>query len=281
MKEIDVIIMKLRKDKTYIMGILNVTPDSFSDGGKFFSLEKALLQAEKLIEAGADIIDIGGESTRPGAVVIDSETEAKRVIPVIKEIRKKHDILISIDTYKSDVAEEAILAGADIVNDVSGGYFDDDMFEVVKKYDSYIVLMHNKSNKDEMPHAKCKNETKPYIDATKEVLKELNDTLNRALSSGLKEEKIIIDPGIGFAKGTSDNLKLLKSLKQLSNLGCLTLLGASKKRFIKEILGAENVFIGTLAVNTLAILEGIDIVRCHDVLETKQVLTMLEAIEKV
>ena len=173
--------------RTYIMGILNVTPDSFSDGGKFNEIDAAVNQARKLIEDGADIIDIGGESTRPGAEYVTEEEEIKRVVPIIKAIKEKLDVTISIDTYKARTAEEAIKAGADIINDIWGAKYDKNMAKIAAKYNTPIILMHNRENK-------------PYENLMEDVVRDLQESIDIALKAGVKKENIILDPGISFRK---------------------------------------------------------------------------------
>ncbi len=261
------------ENKTYIMGILNVTPDSFSDGGKYTNLKIAMEHVQKMIEDGADIIDIGGESTRPDSTQITAEEEIKRVVPIISEIRKKYNILISIDTYKSEVAQAAIEAGANIVNDVSGGLYDKLIFDVVKKNNVPMILMHNRF--DKTPHAK--KEVLKYVDVVKEVYCEIQQIVDNSIKHGVKN--IIIDPGIGFAKNKEDNLKLLNNLEVFKELGYPILLGTSRKRFIKEVLQTnESKIEGTLATTAIGIEKGVKIIRCHDVKPNRLLADMIDAI---
>ena len=219
--------------KTLVMGILNVTPDSFSDGGRFNSLDKALDHAKKMIDEGADIIDIGGESTRPGAKSISSKEEIKRVLPVLKKIVKKIDIPISIDTYKSDVAEKCIINGASMINDVTAFRGDKKLIDIIKNYDVPICIMHMKG----MPNNMQNN---PYYD---NVITEIKDFLkkqsNFAINMGIKKENIIIDPGIGFGKrtgsGIEDNCTILANIKEFKKLNYPVLIGASRKTFIGNL----------------------------------------------
>jgi dihydropteroate synthase len=261
--------------RTYIMGILNVTPDSFYDGGRYFEKEKAAAHALKMVKEGADIIDVGGESTRPGSSRIDAEEEIKRVIPVIKEIRKKSDVLISIDTYKSKVAEEAIVAGADIVNDISGCIADERMPDIIKSYDTPVVVMHIRGN------PKIMQRDVYYNNTIKDIIRSLRNRINYLKERGIKEEKIIIDPGIGFGKTVDDNVKIIKNLKDFQCLGRPILIGPSRKSFIGKILDlpAEERLEGTLAVLALCIINGANIIRVHDVKEAFRVAKIVDYIK--
>ena len=266
--------LKHTKRNTLIMGILNVTPDSFSDGGKFIHLGKALSQAQYMENNGADIIDIGGESTRPGAVPVSIEEEINRTIPVIEEIRKYSNIAISIDTYKSEVAEKALLAGADFINDISGLTFDSRMMEIVKKFDVPVVLMHIKGTPQDM-------QTNPtYIDVIKDLLEFFSFQINKALDFGIKKVQIIIDPGIGFGKQLNDNFILIRRLKEFSELGFPILIGPSRKSFIGLTLDSppEYRLEGTLAAVSAGILNGASIVRVHDVKEVKRTVIITDKI---
>ena len=266
--------LKHTKRNTLIMGILNVTPDSFSDGGKFIHLGKALSQAQYMEKNGADIIDIGGESTRPGAVLVSLEEELNRTIPVIEAIRKISNISISIDTYKSEVAEKALLAGADFINDISGLTFDSRMMEIVKKFDVPVVLMHIKGTPRNM-------QTNPtYIDVIKDLLEFFSFQINKALDFGIKKVQIIIDPGIGFGKQLNDNFILIRRLKEFSELGFPILIGPSRKSFIGLTLDSplEYRLEGTLAAVSAGILNGASIVRVHDVKEVKRTVIITDKI---
>ena len=198
-------------DRCLVVGVLNVTPDSFSDGGKFLEKDIAINQAKKLISEGADLIDIGGESTRPGANQISIDEEIKRVIPVIQEL-KKENILISIDTMKHQVATAAVEAGAIIVNDVSGGLADEKMFETVAKLNVPYVLMHWRG------HSKSMDDLAKYNNVTQEVISELNSQVKKAIDQGIKKEKIVLDPGLGFAKNPEHNWQILKDINKLNEL---------------------------------------------------------------
>lgn len=253
--------------KTYIMGILNVTPDSFSDGGKFNSLEQALNQARKMVEDGVDIIDIGGESTRPGADYVTSEEEIKRIIPIIKAIKSEMDVIISIDTYKAKTAEAAILAGADIINDVWGLKKDKEMAKVIAKYNVPCILMHNRTDK-------------PYKEVMRDVLSDLYESIFIAKENGIKEENIILDPGIGFAKTYEENLIVLNNLEKIVDLGYPVLLATSKKSVIGKTLDVDidERLEGTIATTVLGIMKGCHMVRVHDVKENKMAAIMTDKI---
>ncbi|MGL5076003.1 MAG: dihydropteroate synthase, partial [Waterburya sp.] len=221
-------------EKTYLMGILNVTPDSFSDGGEFNSLDSALTQARTMINQGVDIIDIGGESTRPNAVEVSIDEELKRVIPVIQQLRRETTVPISIDTTKSIIAQEAIAAGADLVNDISGATFDPKMLEMVSQLNVPIVLMHTRGTPQTM-----KTLTK-YQDVVAEVKESLAQQVEKAVGCGIPKSNIIIDPGIGFAKTAIQSLKLLQRLPELKALDLPLLVGVSRKSFMRPILQKEN-----------------------------------------
>ncbi len=254
-------------ERTYIMGILNVTPDSFSDGGKYNNIEDALNRVEKMIKDGADIIDIGGESTRPNFEEVKVEEETHRVVPIIKAIREKYDIPISIDTYKAKTAEAAINAGADIINDVWGFKKDEKIAEVAAKYDVPCILMHNRENI-------------PYKDLMKDVIADLNESINIAVSAGVKKENIILDPGIGFAKTYEENLMVMKNLPQIKKMGYPILLGTSRKSMIGNTLNlpVDERLEGTIATTVMGIMYGCEFIRVHDVLENKRASIMTDAI---
>ena len=256
-------------ERTYIMGILNVTPDSFSDGGKFNEIDAAVSQAKKLVEDGADIIDVGGESTRPGAEYVTEEEEIKRVVPIIKAIKKELDVTISIDTYKSKTAEEAIKAGADIINDIWGAKYDKNIAKVAAKYNVPIILMHNRK-------------AKPYEDLMKDVISDLQESIDIALEAGVKKENIILDPGIGFAKTYEENLVVMNNCEVIKEMGYPVLLGTSRKSMIGLTLNLpvnERVE-GTLATTVMGIMKGTEFIRVHDVLENKRVAVMTDTILK-
>lgn len=255
------------EERTYVMGILNITPDSFSDGGKYNIVENAVKRAKEMVEEGADIIDIGGESTRPGASYVTEEEEIERVVPIIKAIKEEVDVLISIDTYKSKTAEEAIKAGADIINDVWGFKKDKNIAKVAAKYDVPCILMHNR-------------EEKPYSNLMKNVLEDLIDSVNIALDEGIKRENIILDPGIGFAKTYEENLEVMNNLDKVVNIGFPVLLGTSRKSMIGLALDlpVDNRLEGTIATTVTGIMKGCKFIRVHDVLENKRACVMTDKI---
>lgn len=259
--------------RTLVMGVLNVTPDSFSDGGKFVNVERAVEHARQMARAGADIIDVGGESTRPGAAPVSPEEEVRRVIPVIEQLE---GLLVSIDTTKAAVAEKALAAGARIVNDVSALRFDPRMVEVVRDSGAGLVLMHMQGTPQTM------QESPLYDDVVREVLNFLADRIMFAEAHGLKKSQIAVDPGIGFGKTVEHNLKLLAHLDEFRSLGCSVLVGASRKSFIGKTLGreADERLPGSLAVAAWAVTRGASIVRAHDVAETVDVIRMIEAVKE-
>ena len=259
---------------TLIMGILNVTTDSFSDGGLFFDRGIAINHALEMEAAGADIIDIGGESTRPGSKPVLLKDELNRVIPVIEAVRSASDVCVSIDTYKADVAEKAITAGANIVNDISGLQFDESMANVVKNNNVPVVIMHIKGTPREMqkdPH---------YDDLMQEVVAYFQERVDFCRQRGIKKGNIILDPGIGFGKRSQDNFELLRELKQIADLGYPVLSGPSRKSFIGLTLDlpVDERVEGTAAAVTASILNGAKIVRVHDVQEMKRVVTITDNI---
>lgn len=268
---------KIDYSKPLVMAILNVTPDSFSDGGKFFSVENALQQAEKLIEEGADILDIGGESTRPNSERVSAEDEINRVIPIIEAISKRFDIPISIDTSKSEVAEKAVESGAEIINDISGLTFDEKIGEIAAKYKTGLVLMHLRGNFEEM------HKQKPVENILSEVSNGFQKSIEKAEKFGVKKEQICLDVGIGFSKTFEQNLELVAKMNQLCEKFSEfpMLFGASRKSFIGKILAEElpeKRSNGTLAANVLAVWNGANIVRVHDVKSTVEALKVSEAI---
>lgn len=252
-----------------IMGILNVTPDSFSDGGKFSSLDTSLKHVEKMISDGADIIDLGGESTRPGHKSVDEAEEIDRVIPMIEAIRSRFDIPISIDTYKSKVGELAILAGANLVNDVWGFKRDPKLAEVTAKHNVPCVLMHNRENQD-------------YGNLLIDMNQDLKESIDIALNAGVAKGNIILDPGIGFAKNYKQNMAVMQHLEALRDLGYPLLLGTSRKGFIGLTLDlpVTDRIEGTVATTVIGIMKGASIIRVHDVLENKRAAIMAAAILK-
>lgn len=258
-----------------MMGILNVTPDSFSDGGKFVGHDQAVAQAMAMLADGATIIDIGGESTRPGAVVVPNAQEAARTAPVIAAIRATSDVVISIDTRKADVAQAAIDAGATLINDVAAFTYDGDLARVTVSSDLPVCLMHAQGDPATMqrdPH---------YGDVLLDVYDFLADRVAAAIAAGVKPERIIVDPGIGFGKTVQHNVTLLQGLSLFHSLGCPVLLGASRKRFIGSIGGADvaaDRMAGSLAVAQQGVAQGAQILRVHDTFETRQALSLQMAV---
>lgn len=264
-------------ERTLIMGILNVTPDSFSDGGRFANRDSAVLHAFEMIEDGADIIDIGGESTRPGADTVSADDELGRVLPVIKSIRAKSDIPISIDTYKSRIAREALDAGADIINDISGCRFDPEMPKLAAEKNAPVVVMHIKGTPKDM------QKNPEYRDVVAEIKDYLSQSIELLTEAGLSREQIIIDPGIGFGKTTGHNLTIMKRLEEFAELDRPILMGASRKSVIGNVLDlpSDKRIFGTAACVTANIMRGTHIVRVHDVGEMRQVVRMVDAIISV
>ncbi len=260
--------------KPLVMGILNVTPDSFSDGGKYNITRKAVEHALSMENEGVDIIDIGGESSRPGAMPVSIAEELNRVIPVIKGIRKKSDILISIDTYKSKVAEEAITTGVNIINDISGLRFDDNMIIIARDAQCPVVVMHMLGNPQNM------QDSPAYSNITEDIIDYFNERITVLADNGILKNNIILDPGIGFGKTTEHNLTLLRELRQIVELGHPVLVGPSLKSFIGNILKlpADDRIEGTSAAVTTAIMNGSHIVRVHDIREMVRVVTIAEKI---
>ena len=261
--------------RTLIMGIINVTPDSFSDGGKFFTLESAYEQSLKLIKDGADIIDIGGESTRPGSKSITLEQELDRTIPLITAINSNFpETIISIDTTKSKVAEQAILSGANIINDISGLSYDKDMGRVVSKYDVPLVIMHMQGRPETMQDAPF------YNNLIEDIKSFFEERIGYATQFGIKKNRIILDPGIGFGKSFEDNFKLINNLKSFCDFKLPILIGPSRKSFIGIALNEEPEFRleGTLAAVAAGILRGAGIVRVHDVKQIKKVAKIIDLI---
>jgi dihydropteroate synthase len=262
--------------RTYIMGVLNVTPDSFSGDGIYQDADRAIETAEKMVSDGADIIDIGGESTRPGSKPIAIEEEIKRTIPVIKKLSKRISAPISIDTAKSEVARLALESGASIVNDITGMESDREMMGVVKEFGAKVVLMHIKG----LPQTMQDNPV--YGDLLKEIKDKLKAVIKRAAVFGIKKENMIVDPGIGFGKTLEHNLLILNRLFEFKEFGLPILVGPSRKSFIGKITGAEpdkRIF-GTIASVAIAIKNGADIVRVHDIKEIKQAVLVSDAIAR-
>lgn len=263
-------------EKTLIMGIINVTPDSFYDGGRNFNKDTAIKRIFELCEQGADIIDIGGESTRPGADELSLEEELDRVCPVIEAVAKNTDKPISIDTYKSQVAEEALKLGATIVNDISGLNFDEKMASVASRYNPYLILMHIKGTPKNM-------QTDPnYDDLLGEIRNYLEDSSRKALDSGIDRKKIIIDPGIGFGKTLEDNYRIINNISFFKQLGFPLLIGLSRKSLIGKLYEKDNDrLFGTIALNSISALYGADIIRVHDVKEHYLALKTVEMLKGI
>ena len=262
--------------KTSIMGILNLTPDSFSDGGDFFDLEKAIIQVEKFIKYGVDVIDIGAQSTRPGSEEVGSAVELERLIPILKQIRKRFpEIIISVDTFNSDVAFKALLNGANWINDVTGGRRDEEIYNVVSKFDCPFVITHSKGNSQTM------NDLTSYENLIEDIIYSLKFLIERAISKGVNMNKIILDPGLGFAKNTNQNILILKNLNKFKKLGYPLLIGASRKRFIGEVLKISNPKerdIGSLAISCLCSQLNVELVRVHNVELNYQIIKMADKI---
>ena len=252
---------------TYIMGILNVTPDSFSDGGRFNSLDRAMQHAQQMIDEGVDIIDVGGESTRPGYTLLSDEEEISRIVPVIEKLKANFDVPVSLDTYKGKVAQAGIMAGADLINDIWGLKYDDILAKVIAENDVACCLMHNRDNTD-------------YEDFLAGVIDDMRETVEIARSAGIKDEKIILDPGIGFGKTYEQNLIMLNNLNVLDKFGYPLLLGASRKSVIGNALNlpVSERLEGTIATSVLAVMSGYAFVRVHDVKENKRAVEMALAV---
>ena len=256
------------KNKTYIMGILNVTPDSFSDGGKYSAVDAALFHVEEMLTDGCDIVDIGGESTRPGYTYVPAEAEIERVVPVIEAVKARFDVPVSLDTYKYDVAEAGILAGADLINDIWGLKYDEgQMAQVIAKYGVTCCLMHNRKEAI-------------YKQFLPEVLADLQQSADIALHEGIAKEKIILDPGVGFGKSYEHNLEVLRHLKDFNKLGYPMLLGTSRKSVIGLTLDlpASEREEGTLVTTVEAVRAGWNFVRVHNVKTNARAIKMAEAI---
>ena len=256
------------------MGILNITPDSFSDGGDFFNIENALIQTKKLVQSGVDILDIGAQSTRPGAEIIGYKEEIKRLLPVLIEIRKNFpDLIISIDTFNSEVAYKALKNGANWINDVTGGKRDKSILDVVADFDCPYVITHSKGNSETM------HKISFYNNLLEEIINSLIELSESAIHKKVRKDKIIWDPGLGFSKNKDHNILILKNLDRLKSFDFPLLIGASRKRFIGEILNEDdpkNRDIGSLAVSCLCAHKNIEIVRVHDVKLNYQLLKVAD-----
>lgn len=254
---------------TYIMGILNVTPDSFSDGGAFQTVDQALRWVASMIEEGADILDIGGESTRPGYTKIPDEEEIERILPVLEAVKREFDIPVSVDTYKSRVARAALGAGADLINDIWGLKYDPQMAEVIAGFKAACCLMHNR-------------ETPTYQDFMQELCADLKESLALAQQAGIAKDRIILDPGVGFGKTYEQNLEVIHHLEMLNSLGYPVLLGTSRKSVIGLTLDlpADQRVEGTLVTTVMAVMKGCSFIRVHDIRENRRAVDMAEAILK-
>jgi len=259
--------------KTLMMGVLNVTPDSFSDGGKFISASKAVEHALKMIQDGADIVDVGGESTKPGSDAVEIQEELNRVIPVIQKLAQKTTTPISIDSYKPEVVEKALEAGAGMINDVNG-LRSKGMAELAAEYDVPVCIMHMQGTPKNM------QQNPVYKNVIKEVKSFLKKQADNAIKKGVDKNKIIIDPGIGFGKTTEHNIQLIRNLKEFKKLGYPVMVGPSRKAFIGNILNlpVEERLSGTIAAATICAINGADIIRVHDVREVKQAILLAETI---
>ena len=255
------------KNHTYIMGILNVTPDSFSDGGKWDTLDHAMKHVETMLVDGADLIDVGGESTRPGHTPVGAQEEIERVLPVIEAIRSRFDVPISVDTYKGSVADASLKAGADLINDVWGLKYDPEMAPVIARHNAPCCLMHNKENTE-------------YNNFLVDMLSETQECVNIARKAGIKDENIILDPGVGFGKTYEMNLETMNHLELFQHLGFPVLLGTSRKSMIGLTLDlpVDQRVEGTLATSVIGVMKGCAFVRVHDVKENRRVIQMTEAI---
>ena len=255
------------KNHTYVMGILNVTPDSFSDGGKYNTMEKALRRAEEMTAQGADILDVGGESTRPGYGQISEAEETERIVPVIRRLKETFDVPVSVDTYKAGVAREALRAGADLINDIWGLKYDENMAGLIARYQVPCCLMHNRREA-------------LYHNFMEELKEDLRESLELAKRAGIPRDNILLDPGVGFGKTYENNLEVIYSLEQLGDLGCPVLLGTSRKSVIGLALDlpVEERLEGTLVTTVYGVLKGCAFVRVHDVKENVRAIRMAEAI---
>ncbi|MEL0260643.1 MAG: dihydropteroate synthase [Aquiluna sp.] len=265
-----------------IMGVLNITPDSFSDGGEFLEPAKALRQAELMFQQGAQVIDIGGESTRPGAQRVSLETEQARVLPLIKEIKSKLDVMVSVDTMNSQTARKAVEAGADIVNDVSGGLADPEIFAAIADLDCRYVLGHWRGHSDVM------DELTGYSDVAREVVGELAEQVSMAVAAGISRERIVVDPGLGFAKNIEQNWDLVARLDELEHLELPILFGASRKRFIAHALDSQNPTgvdhqrrdVATAVLTALLLQRKLWGVRVHNVQTTSDAISVVAALKE-
>ncbi|MGO9411356.1 MAG: dihydropteroate synthase [Spirochaetia bacterium] len=263
--------------KTYVMGILNCTPDSFYPGSRATTFKDAMRAGREMIKAGVDIIDVGGESTRPGSDPVDLEEEVRRVIPVVQSLRAESDVMISVDTRKKDVAERALDAGADFINDISGLRHNEEMARLVARRKVPIVLMHMRGTPKTMQRQVY------YQNTISEILRELQPSVAAAIGAGIDPSMLIIDPGVGFGKRIQDNLRIIKELASLKSLNFPILVGLSRKSFIGEILDkpVEQRLIGTVTANTLAIINGANIIRVHDVGDAVEMVKIIDSVRRI
>ena len=263
--------------KTYVMGILNCTPDSFYPSSRAATIKDAMKSAHEMISAGVDIVDVGGESTRPGSEPVSLEEEIRRVIPVVQALRAASDVIVSVDTRKKDVAERALDAGADIINDISGLRHNEDLARLVARRKVPVVLMHMRGTPRTMQKSPF------YKNTISEILRELQPSIAAAIGAGIAPEMIIIDPGIGFGKRSQDNLRIIKELASLKSLKFPILVGLSRKGFIGEILDrpVEKRLIGTVTANTLAVLNGANIIRVHDVADAVEMVKIIDSVRRI
>ena len=263
--------------KTYVMGILNSTPDSFYPGSRSATIKEAMKNAREMISAGVDIIDVGGESTRPGSEPVPEDEEIRRVIPVVQALRAESDVIVSVDTRRKEIAERALDAGADIINDISGLRHNEDLARLVARRKVPVVLMHMRGTPKNM-------QKNPYYRNTmSEILRELQQSIAAAIGAGIAPEMIIVDPGIGFGKRIQDNLRIIRELASLKSLAFPILVGLSRKGFIGEILDrpVEKRLIGTVTANTLAILNGANIIRVHDVADAVEMVKIIDSVRRI
>ncbi len=264
-------------DKPLLMGIINLTPDSFYPGSRYEDNDLLLKRVEEMIDAGADIIDLGGESTRPGSARVSLDEELHRIIPAVELIRDSFDIPISVDTYKSEVARRSLAVGADIINDISGLNSDPQMAHIVSETGAPVIIMHMQGDPENM-------QKNPYYDdVVEEICEYFDERIRFAESCGIRREQIILDPGIGFGKRLQDNLEIIKHLDAFNMFNLPVLIGASRKSMIGNVLNlpVDERIEGTLAIHAVAIEKGAKILRVHDVVENRRFVDMLYAIEKV
>ncbi|HLD50440.1 MAG TPA: dihydropteroate synthase [bacterium] len=267
---------KLFFEKTLLMGVLNLTPDSFSDGGKYLDAEAAFERAVRLVEEGADILDLGAESTRPGALAIGIEEESDRLIPILKKIRLNFDIPLSIDTTKPEIARRALGEGANIINDVSGlqGGQSRELAEIAKNFGAGLVLMHRRGNPGTMQQMTV------YSNVVRDIQSELEESLKAAYAAGLRREQLVIDPGLGFAKTAEQNFEIIQNLERFQSFGVPVMLGPSRKAFLGQVTGrpVNAREFGTAAVAAIAVMKGVQILRVHEVGAIRDAVRTAEAI---